>query len=226
MRRVYYHQPNRQMQVKKESKRNIIRVIGEGKITVKPDQAKVTLGVMTEDMELQKAQQNNAIIIDKIQKSLVALSIPEEQIQTIRYSVQPQYDFIEGKQHFRGYQVEHLLLIMIDQMDGVGKVVDTAVNNGANIISGISFTISDSNYYERQALSAAVLDAYQKAETIANTLKVHLIGPRLISENPTQQGGPIPYQSTALMKSDTTTPIQAGTIQISSQVTADFEYMN
>lgn len=214
------------MQVNKESKRNIIRVIGEGKITVKPDQAKVTLGVVTEDMELQNAQQNNAIIIDKIQKSLVTLSIPEEQIQTIRYSIQPQYDFIDGKQHFRGYQVEHILSITIDQINGVGKVVDTAVNNGANIVSGISFTISDSTYYERQALSAAVLDAYQKAETIANTLKVHLIGPRLISENPTQQSGTIPYQSTALMKSDTTTPIQAGTIQISSQVTADFEYMN
>ncbi len=223
---MLYNHLYRYKQSERAGKRNIIRVIGEGNITVKPNQAEVTLGVRTENEELQNAQQNNAIIINKIQNSLITLGIPEEQIRTIHYSVQPQYDFIEGKQHFRGYQVEHLLTITINNINEVGKVVDTAVNNGVNIVSGILFTISDRDYYERQALSAAVIDAYQKADTIANTLKVHLLGPNLISENSTQQGVPIPFQKTALMMSETATPIQAGTLQINSQVTAEFNYAN
>lgn len=221
---MHFPEPYRHKPTEIPSKRNIIRVIGDGTITVKPNQAEVTLGVTTDNKDLQIAQQNNAVLIDKIIKSIIDLGIPEDQIRTVRYSAQPQYDFIEGKQVFRGYQVEHLLKITINDINNVGTIVDTAVKNGANTVSNISFTISDRNYYERQALSSAVFDAYQKAEIIANTLRVHITGPKLISENTVQQGGPVPFQSTAFLKSEATTPIQAGSMHITSQITAEFEY--
>jgi len=223
---LHYNQLYRHLPVEKHSKRNIIRVIGEGNITVKPNRAEVTLGVTTEDKELQKAQQNSALIIEKIKNSLMALGIQEEQIRTIHYSVQPQYDFVEGKQAFRGYRVEHLLLISVENIENTGMIVDTAVHNGANTISGIAFTSTDNDYFERQALSAAVIDAFQKAEVIANTIKVQIIGPKLITENSAPISGPIPFQATAFLKSETTTPIQPGTMQFTSIVTVEFEFKN
>lgn len=221
---MYFQQTHRHKPIEKPSKPNIIRVVGEGKILAKPNQAEVTLGVTTDNKDLQIAQQSNAKIMDRMINSLMEIGIPEEQIRTVHYSVQPQYDFIEGKQIFRGYQVEHLISITINNMNELGLIVDTAINNGANTVSNITFTISDRPYHERQALSAAVIDAYQKAETIANTLNVHLLMPKLISEIAAQRGEPIPLQSVAFIKSEGTTPIQAGTLQIISQVMAEFEY--
>lgn len=217
-----YYQPSRNIPTGK-CRENVIRVTGEGKVSIQPNRAEVTLGVTTEDKELQKAQQDNANIINNVKSGLNALGIPDESIRTINYSVYPQYDFLEGKKIFRGYRVEHLLQITIDNIDQVGLVVDTAVRNGANIVSGITFTISDIHQYELHALSLAVVHAYQKAEAIARTIRAQLINtPIFIVENSRQQRGPIPLQATTFLKSEATTPIQPGLMEITVEVTAEF----
>lgn len=216
------YQPNRNIPTRK-SRTNVIRVTGEGRVSIQPNRAEVTLGVTTEDKELQKAQQDNANLIDKIKSALNALGIQDESIRTVNYSIYPQYDYIEGKQIFRGYRVEHLLFITIDNIEKVGLVVDTAVQNGANIVSRITFTSSEVHQYELHALSLAVVNAYQKAEAIANTLRVQLINaPILIAENSRQLGGPVPLQATTFLKSGATTPIQPGLMDIAVEVIAEF----
>lgn len=217
-----YNQSNRNIPTRK-CRKNVIRVTGEGKVSIQPNRAEVTLGVTTEDKELQKAQQDNANIISNVKNELNALGIPDESIRSVNYSVYPQYDFLEGKKIFRGYRVEHLLLVTIDNIDKVGLVVDTAVQNGANIVSGITFTNSDIHQYELQALSLAVFQAYEKAEAITRTIRAQLINtPIFIVENFRQQGRPIPLQATTLLNSETTTPIQPGLIEVTIEVTAEF----
>ena len=200
-----------------------ITVIGEGKISVQPDKADITLGVVTEDTSLEQAQTKNANSISQVKKALLGLGISDEQMQTVNYSISPQYDYIDGKQVFRNYRVEHLLKITVLQIENVGLVVDSAVQHGATTITEIQFDTSKYNQYYRQALSLAVLDAGQKAETIANTLKIKLTRiPLKVTEQPKEHRGPIPYHTMALAKSEITTPIQPGTIQITSTITAEF----
>ena len=209
------------------TKHNVIRVTGDGKVSVQPNKAEITLGVSTEDQTLVKAQENNAIIISKIRKALNQIGITDEQMKTIDYSISPQYDYTEGKQVFRNYKVEHLLHITMNQIENTGLVVDTAVSNGANIVLGIKFDTSDYDQYYQQALALAVLNAGQKAETIANTLRVQLTkAPILVVENAQQQGGPIPYKTTAFVSSEAVTPILPSTIDINSRVTAEFTYIS
>ncbi|MBS4205529.1 SIMPL domain-containing protein [Lederbergia citrea] len=208
-----------------KGKRNVIEVTGEGKVTVQPDQAEITLGASTEDLSLMKAQKSNALIISNIKKALNQIGIRDEQIQTVNYSIYPQYEYIEGKQIFKGYKVEHLLHITVKQFQNAGLVVDTAVGHGANNVSGIKFDTSNHNQYYQQALSLAVINAHQKAETIANTLRVQLIRvPISVTENLRTYGGPIPYQTFEFVKSEAVTPIQPGTMDIISTVTAKFTY--
>lgn len=206
-------------------KSTVIKVTGEGKVTVQPDKAEITLGASTEDKVLMTAQENNAKTISQIKNALNQIGILDEHIRTVNYSIYPQYDFAEGKQIFKGYKVEHLLLVIVTQIENTGLVVDTAVGNGANIISGIKFDTSHYNHYEQHALSLAVINAGQKAETIANTLRVQLTKiPILVEENVRHPGGPIPFQTTAFVKSEAVTPIQPGTMEITSSVTAEFTY--
>lgn len=207
------------------NKRNIIRVFGLSKVVFQPDTAQITLGATTEGVVLEKAQQENAKIINEIISSLKEIGIPNEQIQTKNYSIFPQYDFVEGKQIFKGYKVEHLLNISVKMIEKAGLTVDTAVKNGANIISGIVFSAEHSALYEQQALSLAVIDAFKKAEVIAKTLGVQLIQtPIMINEIDRRRGEPIPIQTSQFLKSEWATPIQPGTIETISEVSAEFEF--
>jgi len=221
---MYYQQPGYR-HLHADRRKHKIRVFGEGKVTAEPDQAKVTLGAVTEDISLEAAQRENAEIISAIKSALNTAGIPDNGIQTINYSIFPQYDYVDGKQEFRGYRVEHMLQITVKDIDSVGMIVDTAVKNGANQVSGIQFSVEDTGAYQQHALSLAVADAYEKAETIAKTLGVTLNPtPLKVSETAVGEGGPIPYQTTAFVKAAATTPIQPGTLEIQSQVTAEFEY--
>lgn len=221
---MYYYPTYRNNYVSNK-RMNVIRVFGEGSVSVQPNMAKVTLGASTEAMDVTQAQNNNSIIIARIKEALKKLGVPEQQIQTVDYSIFPQYDYKDGEQIFRGYKVQHLLLVTIEHIENTGIVIDTAVNNGANIVSGIQFTTKDADQFVQQALSLAVVNSFQKAEAIAGTLGVKLIKtPIQIIENTHQQGTPIPFQATAFAKSEAATPIQPGTIEFKSYITAEYIY--
>ncbi|MCM3112479.1 SIMPL domain-containing protein [Lederbergia lenta] len=207
------------------NKANIIKVVGEGKVSVQPDRAELTLGVSTEDASLMQSQENNAMAITKVKQALNQIGITNENMKTIDYSIYPQYDYEEGKQVFRNYKVEHLLQITVDRIENTGLVVDTAVSNGVNNVLGIKFNTSNYEQFYQQALSLAVIQAGQKAETIANTLRVILQPiPISVTENVQQHGGPTPFKATAFVHSEAVTPILPSTLDIQSMVTAKFIY--
>lgn len=206
-------------------KGNVMRIIGEGSISVQPDIADITLGASTEGQSLTKAQQENATIISQIKNALQKIGIHEKDIRTLDYTNYPQYDYVDGQQIFRGYKVDHVLLIRVKEMNLAGLVVDTAVRNGANIVTGITFHTSRYNEFYQQALSLAIINAWQKAVTIANTLKVQLATvPISVVENLNRQQIPIPFQSKAVFKSETITPIQPGSMNIESNVIVEYPY--
>ncbi|RBP89434.1 hypothetical protein DFO70_11183 [Cytobacillus firmus] len=226
---MYYYQPFVRNSVHtgshSRSNRNILRVSGEGKLAVQPDQANIKLGVLTEDKELLQAQKQNAAAISSVKKALNAIGITDQQIQTSDFTIFPQYDFVDGKQIFRGYRVEHILGITVDEIENTGLIVDTAVNNGANTIRGIHFEAENQSELYQQALSLAVMDAYKKAETIASALRVQLIStPLSVAEGTLGMEQPVSLQSSTFVKSAVSTPIQPGTIDIESQITAEFTY--
>ncbi len=199
-----------------------LKVEGTGHIKVQPDLAIVVLGVVTENKELKLAQEENTAKMNAVLRTLREMGIPSEDIQTQSYNITPQYDFIEGKQVLRGYRVEHLLEITIRDMSKIGAIIDTAVQNGANQVNSIRFSVGNPSVYYQQALNAAVDDALTKAGTLGRKLNI------AVSQVPVQivemgyEAGPIVplmYQTAA-----TTTPIQTGQIEITARIDAIFAY--
>jgi uncharacterized protein len=203
---------------------NLIKVRGEGEIAVKPDTASVNLGVVTEGKELIGAQQQNSLAANKVIDTLTRLGIDRNQIQTFDYRIEPDYDYEQGKQIFRGYKITHILEVKIDDLNIIGKVVDTAVQNGANYVANIQFTTKYKEIYYQQALTYALNNAGNKAKTIANTIRVTL--------NPTPilviEGGemiqPIELQHAAFAKAANSTQIQPGQLIIKASIAADFNH--
>lgn len=199
-----------------------LRVEGTGRVRVKPDIAVVELGAVTENRQLSAAQEENAVSMTVVIRTLNGMGVPPADIQTSSYSITPQYDYIEGRQVFRAYRVEHMLKVIIRDMARIGTIIDAAVQSGANQIGSITFTVDDPSPYYRQALDAAVDDAQAKAGTIAVKLNIRVIRvPVRIVETRYEQGTPIPvvYQAAA-----PATPVQTGQIEITARIEAVFAY--
>lgn len=206
-------------------KQNEIRVTGEGTISVQPDQADITIGVITENIELKVAQSENTQITSNVIQSLTNIGISNENIKTVDYSIYPLYDYIDGKQTFKGYKVEHRLNVTVNDISKVGLVVDTAVDSGANSISNISFSVTNPNIPYQQALALALNHATQKAMTIANTYQVQLRQPPiLITEGIQTQLVPVPYTDSPAVKGVATTPIEPGQLEIKANVTVVYAF--
>lgn len=200
-----------------------IQVQGEAILSVRPDQLTITLGVKTENQRVQQAQTENAEAIQAIIHSLMSLGIAGDQIQTVVYQVDPQYDYVDGAQVFRSYLVTHLLEITVTDLTLAGTIIDQAVTNGANSVSGTQFTIGNTAHTTRQALDQAMNDAYQKAQAISRTISVPLDPmPVWVREVPVNEAGVV--RPLALFDATQQTSIQPGLIDIKAVVEVLFKY--
>lgn len=202
--------------------KNRLRVVGKGTLNVRPDSAEVVVGVITENTQLEVAQEENADIAQQVINSIRAIGVPLKNIKTQNYNIRTIYDYINGRQIFRGYEIINNLEILISNIDTLGEVIDTAVKNGANSLSGIIFIISDETKYYYEALKLAVEDAQNKARIIADELNVNLnIIPVEINEQNETNTEPLVmnFKSTS-----GTTPIEAGENIINADIEAVFIY--
>lgn len=201
----------------------IIKVYGLGSVSAAPDQAIITLGVVTENPNLQTAQAENNQAMTQVIQSLLTLGVPKENMKTVTYRVEMQYDYDDGKQTLRGYSVTHLLQVTIDQIELTGRIVDTATANGANTITDIRFTLTQPEAYYNQALSLAIHNAQQKAVVIAQTIGVHAgkVPTRIIERSGTAVST---SSETSLYAKSASSPIQPGELKISAEVEAEYAY--
>lgn len=195
---------------------------GKGVVKAKPDVAFVNLGVESQGKNLQEVQQENAIIANRIVNTLIKLGINENNIQTFSYIINPEYDYIEGKQVFKGYRVIHNYKIALDNTESVGRIIDAAVGSGANIVGNIEFGITKGSIYYNQALNLAIEDAINKAENIERRFN-YIINKVPYSIKEESYGQPIVMESTAF-KAQSSTPVKSGLLDITAAVTVVFCY--
>ncbi|HWT75483.1 MAG TPA: SIMPL domain-containing protein [Mobilitalea sp.] len=194
---------------------------GKGQVMVTPDLANIRIGVQTNADSVTAAQSENARISQNVINSLKQLGLTE--MQTVQYQIEKVYEYQNGQRIDLGYQVRNVLDVFIDNMALVGTAVDTAVENGANIVDSINFDVSSPDIYYQQALNLAVKNAIQKAKGIATGLKSMFDPvPILITENST---APIPIaRNIAFREGAFATPIEPGNNKIEASVTVEFIY--
>jgi len=210
------------------AEKRTINVSGQSKVSATPDYATINLGVITEDKDAKAAQKANAESMDKVIAAIKNLKIDEADIQTVNYSIYPKYDYVEetGESKIVGYTVSNTVCVTVRDLKKTGSVIDAAADSGVNVSSSISFGISNYEDYYNTALKNAVLAAKKKADTVADALGVKLKGPVTVNEG----GGYSPLTNYAVydMKAaddyNAATPIQAGSIEITANVSIIYEY--
>jgi len=191
---------------------------GQGQVAASPNLAIIHLGVETTGFDLTTIQAENARIIEAVTQTLRAMGISD--IKTVQYSIDKNYIFENGRQIDRGYTIRHILEIRTNQIDDVGRIVDTAVMMGANRVEFIAFDLSDRGSYYRQALNLALEDAQKKAISISRSLRIQVdLIPIRIVEN-----SALPIQPLLFQREAAGTQILPGTLLIEASMTAEFSY--
>ncbi|PGT91602.1 MULTISPECIES: SIMPL domain-containing protein [Bacillaceae] len=203
-----------------------VTVEGRGKVNAVPDQAIITIGFVTENEDVNKAQAQNARITTQGLAALKEINIQQEDIQTVSYIIQPIYEFTEGSSILKGYKVQHTFEITVKDLNQVGKVYEAVVAAGANIADNIEFVVSNKDLYYQQALQLAIKNATEKASSIGQQLGVSMnTVPIKVTENSTAIS---PRDYTLSFSAEATLqaapPIQRSKLEIEAIVTVVYPY--
>ena len=159
---------------KPTAERDTIAISGQGKITSIPDIASVEVGLLTEKKDVKSAQKENTEKMNRLIANLKSLGVESKDIQTSYYNIYPQYDWPDGKQVLRGYQVNQGVSVKIRNLEKIGDVLAAAGENSANQVSGLSFNIDDPETLRQEARVKALENAKEKAEALAEVAGVKL----------------------------------------------------
>lgn len=201
---------------------NLMKINGVGTVKAIPDMAVINLGIVTEGISLKAAQEENAAKTTAVINMLYEMGIPKKQIRTSNYSIEPQYDYVQGKQIFKGYQVTNILSVTTTNLMDIGKIIDNATSSGANRIENISFSLTDTSVHYKRALNLAVNDAILKGIEIGTTLGV------LVNKIPCsilEAGSAAALTENTMFKATAeSTPILSGQLDITARIEAIFKY--
>ena len=151
-----------------------ITVIGEGKITVEPDIARVTIGVETVKNSVEEASAENKTTVQAVLAALSEQGIADKDIQTSGFNIYADRYGPEGPLADSDvrYRVGNNVTVVIRNLDNVGEILDAAVLAGANNIYGVEFALEDPSQAEPDARRSAVADAQAKADELADLMGV------------------------------------------------------
>jgi uncharacterized protein YggE len=160
-----------------------ITTSGTATLTVKPDAARVFFGVQTVAQTIQEVRKENNTRSKKVIDALRALNIPDLKLKTADISVQVVNEQKRDELHvpkILGYQVTNSFSALVKDKDQVrlganaSRVLDTALENGANFVQQIVAFREDEAEIRREGLGKAVEAALSNANAIAAGAKVKI----------------------------------------------------
>ena len=206
-----------------EKTERTITVEADGKVTVSPDIALTTMGMSAESKTVAEAQKKNTEVMNKLLEKLNALGVDKKDVQTINYSIYPTYDYKDGVQVIRGYQVDQSVTIKIRDLTKANDVIALAGDVGANSVGGLQFTVDDREIYKAKARDMALKKVAQKRAALARSLGVRLSSIVSYNEYDGGQNGYGDYGKGGMAPMSTAPGLEHGTNEISIHVGVTFE---
>lgn len=158
------------------SNERVINTQGTGTITTTPDRVEISVAVMTEHADVKAAQRENAVKMNTVMNALKNAGVASDEIKTTGYSI---YQVTkDGSSVFppdrraQVYRVTNTLMITLKDTARAGDIIDIAIENGANNVNYISFTLSDEKQasLRAEALQQAVAQSRADANVVAASL--------------------------------------------------------
>ena len=193
--------------------KNTISVIGNGKVIVESDTATISLSVVTSDKDAAQSAQKNAVLMTKVQDTLINIGLKKEDFSTSNYSIYEHrpYNPKDGSYSQPEYRTSNNIIVTVKDISKTGTVIDTALKGGANQLSSLTFSSSKIHLAYEEARLQAVRDARDKATALANAAGREL-GKAIIIEEANAYAEPVFYDNAKMMavrETSVETPIVA-----------------
>lgn len=235
-----------------EGQPRVINVSGQGQILRSPDMATVYLGVETSGRTAQSAMEQNGNVMNAVIDYVKSLGIPDSDIQTTGINLYTTYNRVPVLQDepsnggggslptnppvpppapvspvyplptVLSYRAVNQVRVSVYDFGKLVWVIDGSVSQGATMVSGVNFGLRDSKQAEQEALRAAVADARSRADLLAGSLGVTIVGVQSASESSYYRGGPYPMPVGVPGKGGDATPVQPGELSVSANVSVAY----
>jgi hypothetical protein len=162
-------------------------VTGEGEAVAIPDIAQFTFSVITEGgTNLESLQTQNSQKVNAAIEYVKSQGVEDKDIQTQGYQVSPRYQYFDCSSRpfplgqdvisnveacpppeIVGYSITQTVQIKMRDLEKAGSMLSGVVQNGANNVSQLSFTLDNRDAKESEARAMAIEKAKQKAQAVA-----------------------------------------------------------
>ncbi len=182
-----------------------VTVDGDGKVTVKPDIARISLSVASTGKTVKEVTEDNTKKMNSVLGELKQMGIRAEDMQTSSYDLYPQYDYntpiyIDSTKpelankapKIIGYTLNQTVDVKVRDLTKTDDVIDRATKVGANQVGSLMFDLDDLTKPKAEARKLAFDKAKAKALQMASAAGVS-IG-RVVTFSEGYSGGFYPVQ--------------------------------
>ncbi|WP_367330973.1 SIMPL domain-containing protein [Sphingobacterium multivorum] len=153
---------------------NRIRVSGEGKIRIMPDQVTLTINTAFTKPRMVDAVRETQATVDTVIALLQKYGNKKEDIKTSSVSANKDYQYIGNTNKFIGYQAQQTIDFVLHDLSKftelTGKLLETRISG----IGSISFDHSKADSILREADLIAYDDALKSAKKLASRADVEI----------------------------------------------------
>lgn len=198
-----------------------LSVSGSASESVIPDTASINIGVLTQAATAREASEKNNEAMTSVINALKSIGLQDRDIRTSFLSIQPLYrSREEGAAIITGYSASNSVQVTTKTLNNLSDIVDGSVLAGANQINGITFSVSEEKQKQIHdgLLAKAVSDASAKANRLAESLNVRIVG---VKESSISEGQIPPFFAPGIMEK-AGVPIQPGESRVTLSVQATY----
>jgi len=176
-----------------------LHVRGQGTVSARPDLAILTLGPNVRREDANAALDQSTTLITRLNQLLREQGIAERDVTTRQFNLTPEFSRpqADAPAQIVAWRALQIQSIKVRDFSKIGPIIDQAariLGNDAQI-SGISFTIENTEALASQARAQAIANARQRAEEISAAAGVRLI--RILSINESSAPPPSPVAALA-----------------------------
>jgi len=162
--------------------KDTISVVGYGEVSAEPDMAIISISVSAINVDVNKAKSEADAKYSKVLAAAKGQGIDRKDIKLSTINLNPEYQWRNNTQNLIGTRVSRSLTVTIKQMEKVAPLLQDLVEGDVSRIDRVQTDFQNRTTLERKALAAAIVDAKEKAQYLADQFDKRLASAYSVSE--------------------------------------------
>lgn len=139
-------------------------ISGEGKVSAKPDQVRLTFNFKSRNAQPLPAKQAVDSAVNKVLALLPGYGITEDDVTASELSASEDFDYnYSGRRVSNGHEASRSVTVLLRDIARVNELIDAGLAAGASGFGGVNFESSQAEQLREQARVMAAEDARSKA---------------------------------------------------------------